>query len=117
MYKTIKTTKQNKEVVTTLTNKLGLGTENVIARLAIAYSISQGQQLIYQMTGDSQGKEYTRNVLFGENAPYYEAMICQIYNVYKSDKDLPKMIKAHLDDGLTKLSEMELTSDTLINLL
>jgi DNA sulfur modification protein DndE len=117
MYKTIKTTKENKEIVTSLTNKLGLGAENVIARIAIAHSIAQNQQLIYQMAGDSQGKEYTRNVLFGENASYYEAMICQLYNVYKTDKDLPKMIKAHLDDGLEKLSEMELTNDTLINLL
>jgi len=117
MYKTIKTTKDNREVITSLTNKLALGAENVIARIAIAHSLAQGERLDLNQVGNSQGKEYTRNILFGENAPYYEAMVCQLYGVYKSDKDLSKMIKAHLDDGLVKLSALELTSDTLINLL
>lgn len=117
MYKTIRTSKANREVVSNLTNKLALGAENVIARIAIAHSLSKGEKLDLSEIEDSQGKEYTRNVLFGENASYYEAMICERYGVYKSDKDVPRMIKAHLDDGLAKLFALELTSDTLINLL
>ena len=117
MYKTIRTSKANREVITSLTNKLALGAENVIARIAIAHSLSFGEKLDLRSVSDSQGKEYTRNVLFGENALYYEAMVCQLYGVFKTDKDVPKMIKAHLDDGLVRLYDMELTSDTLINLL
>lgn len=117
MYKTIRTSKANREVIASLTNKLALGAENVIARIAFAHSLSFGEKIDLSNVADSQGKEYTRNVLFGENAPFYEAMVCQLYEVYKTDKDIPKMIKAHLDDGLVKLFEMELTNDTLINLL
>ena len=35
MFSHIKTSKENKEVVTLLTNKLNLGAENVIARIAL----------------------------------------------------------------------------------
>ena len=41
MFSHIKTSKENKEVVTQLTNKLSLGAENVIARIAIAHSLAQ----------------------------------------------------------------------------
>ena len=45
MFNQIKTSKENKEVVSRLTNKLGLGAENVIARIAIGYSISKKKKL------------------------------------------------------------------------
>lgn len=117
MYKTIKTSKANKEKITLMTNKMALGTENIIARIAIAHSLSLEKKLNYHQLEDAQGKEYTRNILFGENAAYYEAMVCQLYGVYKTDKDLSKMIKAHLDDGLSKIFDMELGSEGLVNLL
>ncbi len=49
---------------------------------------------------DSQGKEYSKNVLFGDYFSYYLAILCTHYNLYKSDKDIPKYIKLHIDDGL-----------------
>ena len=45
MFSHIKTSKENKEVVTLLTNKLNLGAENVIARIALTYSLSLGEKL------------------------------------------------------------------------
>lgn len=39
MFTQIKTSTQNKDAVTFLTRKFGLGAENVIARIAIAYSL------------------------------------------------------------------------------
>lgn len=45
MFTQIKTSKENKEVVSLLTRKLGLGTENIIARIAYAYSLSKGTKL------------------------------------------------------------------------
>ena len=38
----IKTSAKNKELVTQLTRKFALGAENVIARIAIAYSLKSG---------------------------------------------------------------------------
>ena len=42
MFTQIKTSFQNKEIVTVLTRKFALGAENVIARIAIAYSLQSG---------------------------------------------------------------------------
>jgi DNA sulfur modification protein DndE len=49
---------------------------------------------------DSQGKEYSKTVLFGDNLPYYISLVCIHYDIYKTDKDIPKYIKMHIDDGL-----------------
>lgn len=100
MLTNIKTSKANKETVTLLTRKLNLGAENTIARLALAYSLSKGRKLELSDLQDSQGKEYSPKVLFGDYADYYVAMICVHYSLYKSDKDISKYVKMHIDDGL-----------------
>lgn len=111
MFNTIKTSKENKERVTQLTRKLGLGAENVIARLAFTYSLSQDQRLDVGDLLDSQGKEYNYKVLFGEYGDFYMAMLCLHYNLHISDKDLPKYVKMHIDKGLESLdSEFQKSS-------
>ena len=96
----IKTSTENKERVTRLTRKFGLGAENIIARIAIAYSLKQGEHFDPTKVKDSGGKEYSRNVLFGNLFPLYLSMICEHYQIKSTDKDLPRYFKLHLDDGL-----------------
>lgn len=103
MFSNIKTSKENKQVVTNLTNKLSLGTENIIARIAFAYSLSQNQNLDLKSIKDSGGKEYSEKVLFGDFTDYYVALVCMNYNIYASDKDVVRYIKMHVDDGLQLL--------------
>ena len=105
MFSHIKTSKENKEVVSRLTHRLNLGTENHIARIAFSYSIAQNHKLDIADISNSSGKEYSKNVLFGENVDAYIGLICTHYNLYKSDKDLPKFVKMHIDDGLQLLNE------------
>jgi DNA sulfur modification protein DndE len=100
MLTSIKTSKTNKETVTLLTRKLNLGAENIIARLALAYSLARDRKMDLSNIHDSQGKEYSVKVLFGDHVEYYVAMICIHYGLYKSDKDISKYIKMHIDDGL-----------------
>jgi DNA sulfur modification protein DndE len=100
MFTHIKTSKENKELVSTLTRKLNLGTENIIARIAFTYSLSKERMLNLSEISNSQGKEYSKTVLFGDNLPFYVSLICIHYNIYKTDKDIPKYIKMHIDDGL-----------------
>src|SRR5262245_45513950 len=108
MFNSIKTSKRNKEIVTALTRKLNLGAENVVARLAFAYSLARDQKMELAGMQDAQGKEYSAKVLFGEYAEYYIALICVHYNLYKSDKDIAKYVKMHIDDGLELIfSEIE----------
>ena len=96
----IKTSTENKERVTRLTRKFCLGSENIIARIAIAYSLKQGGHFDPTKVKDSGGKEYSRNVLFGNLFPLYLSMICEHYQIKSTDKDLPRYFKLHLDDGL-----------------
>lgn len=104
MFTQIKTSKENKEIVSQLTRKLGLGTENIIARIAYSYSLSKGTKLDLNNIENSMGKEYNKSVLFGDYADMYVAMVCAHYNLYKTDKDIAKYIKMHVDDGLRLLS-------------
>jgi DNA sulfur modification protein DndE len=105
MFSQIKTSKANKTVVTELTHKLNLGAENIIARIALTYSLENSTNLSLITMHDSQGKEYSKNVLFGNLDTYYIALICVKYGIYKTDKDIPKYIKLHLDDGLELLAK------------
>ena len=110
MFNQIKTSKENKEVVSRITTKLRLGAENVIARIAIGYSISKNKKLDINNVKDSSGKTYTYKILLGEYDRIYIAMICQLYEIHQSDPDLSKYIKLHLDDGLDKLAEEDYSS-------
>ena len=101
----IKTSSENRETVTFLTRKLNLGAENIIARLAITYSLQSEVKFSPLEVKDSGGKEYTKNVLFGSFYPIYVAMICTHYNINDKNKDIPRYFKLHLDDGLERINK------------
>ena len=105
MFTQIKTSIKNKEAVTVLTRKFGLGAENVIARIAIACSLQSGVKFSPLDIKDSGGKEYSKNVLFGNLYTVYASIMCKHYNIRMSDKDLPRYFKLHLDDGLEKIMQ------------
>ncbi|MEQ3676072.1 MAG: DndE family protein [Dokdonia sp.] len=100
MFKQIKTSTDNKEVVAQLSRRLNLGKENVIARIALTYSLSKERKLNLADIKDAGGKEYSKSVLLGSNEHIYVGLVCTHYNLYKTDKALPKYIKMHIDDGL-----------------
>lgn len=105
MFSQIRTSKENKEIVTRLTRRLNLGAENVIARIAFSYSLSKDKKMDLSQIANSSGKEYSKAVLFGDNIDIYIGMISTHYNLYKTDKDLPKYIKMHIDDGLNLINK------------
>lgn len=105
MFTHIKTSKANKEVVSILTRKLNLGTENIVSRIALTYSLSQDRKLKLENIQNSSGKDYSKSVLFGDYVDYYLGMVALHYGIHISDKDLPKYIKMHIDDGLQLLNE------------
>lgn len=105
MFTHIRTSKENKEVVSHLTRKLNLGTENIIARIALTHSLSKERKLKIENLKDSGGKEYSKAVLFGNYIDYYLGLIAVHYDLHITDKDLPKYLKLHIDDGLDILKE------------
>ena len=113
MFSNIKTSRVNKDVVTHLTNKLNLGAENIIARLAFSYSMSKESKLDLSLIQDSAGKEYNTKVLFGSYTDVYIALICVHYNLHKSDKDIPRYVKMHIDEGLQQINKYVATKDSI----
>ena len=105
MLKSIKTSESNRTVVAELTNKLNMGSENIIARVALVYSIAQGRRLDISQMADSKGKEYSSKVLFGEYEGFYTAIVCQHYGINSVNIDIPKYIKMHIDDGLELIAD------------
>ena len=114
MFSQIKTSSKNKEIVVELTRKFNLGAENVIARIAIAYSLQLGMKFSPLDIKDSGGKEYSKGVLFGSYYTIYLAMICSHYQISANDKDIPRYIKMHLDDGLQLIYNDILDNPNLI---
>lgn len=100
----IRTSEKNQEVVRRLTSKLPNGTkENVIARIALGYSLQTGKKFgandfnVY----DSKGKEYKDHILFDPKyRDFFVALICQYYGFYKTDENITRYIKLHIDHGL-----------------
>ena len=92
-------------MVTDLTRKLGLGAENIVARIAIAYSLGKKHKFAPTDVLDSTGKEYSANVLFGSNGNIYLAMLCTLYGIKENDRTIPRLFKAHLDDGLLMIDK------------
>ncbi|MBR9846283.1 DndE family protein [Maribacter luteus] len=105
MFTHIRTSKENRDVVAQLTRKLNLGTENIISRIALTYSLSLDRKMDITNIQNSSGKEYSSKVLFGDYMDYYLGMVALHYNLHISDKDLAKYIKMHIDDGLELLND------------
>lgn len=103
MFSQIRTSGKNREIVIELTRKFNLGAENIIARIALGYSLQSGKKFSPLDVKDSGGKEYSKKVLFGNYYPIYEALICTHYQINSNDKDLPRYFKMHLDDGLQRI--------------
>ncbi len=94
--------KTSSELVKTLTNKLQLGEENHIARIALAYSLAKNYSYNANEKFDTKEKqkEYKGSTLFGSYQNYYISLICQKYNIHKDNEDIKKYIKWHIDKGL-----------------
>ena len=109
----IKTTEANKEVVQKLSRKiLGGASENVIARIAFGYSLQTGRkfsdsEVKDKVTYDSRGKEYKEHILFDTKyRDYFIALICQYYEVHKTNDNIPRYIKLHIDHGLDAINQL-----------
>ena len=105
MFTHIKTSTENKLIVSELTRKFNLGTENLIARIAFSYSLKSGLKFNPLDVKDSGGKEYSKTVLFGNYDSIYLTMIYTHYQIDSFNKDLPRYIKMHIDHGLEIINQ------------
>jgi DNA sulfur modification protein DndE len=96
----IKTSELSRELIREYSTKLKLPAENIIARIALGYSISKSRQLDLKQIKDSKGKEYKEDTFFGKHKTPFVSLICQLYEINRTDINIPKLIKMHIDDGL-----------------
>lgn len=112
----IKTSEKSQEIIRRLTAKISdrPTPENVIARIALAYSLQVGTKFNLRDAdmGDNKGKEYKDHILFdSQNRDFYIALICQYYGITKMDESIPKYVKLHIDDGLDALDKIFSSSE------
>jgi len=103
----ITTSAENKEVVQRLTSKLAISEQNIIARIAINYSLSKDRHFeIKDILTSKDGKEYKEHTLLGNYKNFYIALMCKHYELPTTSPDLPKYFKMHLDDGLQLIDKI-----------
>lgn len=104
------TSKANQEVVASLTRMMpGNPRENVIARIALTFSLASGRRFKEEDWGkpDSLGKEYKDQILFDpECHDFYIALICQAYSLNRQSEAIAKYIKLHIDHGLKEINQI-----------
>ena len=96
----VKTSEISKDLIRDYSTKLKLPAENTIARIALGFSISKNRQLDLKKIKDSKGKEFKEETFFGKHKTQFVALICQLYSINRTDINIPKYIKMHIDDGL-----------------
>jgi DNA sulfur modification protein DndE len=96
----VKTSEQSQQLIREYSSKLKLPSENIIARLALGYSLSRGRRLSLTIIKDSKGKEYKEDTFFGKYKNEFVALISQLDGIHRSDISIQKYVKLHLDDGL-----------------
>lgn len=101
----IKTSEASHLLIKKYSNELKLPAENIIARIALGYSISKNRTLDLKNIKDAKGKEYKEETFFGKHKTYFIALICQLYNINRADINIPKLIKMHIDDGLELMNK------------
>lgn len=101
----IKTSEASLKLIREYSSKLKLPAENIIARIALGYSISRGKQINIKEIRDSKGKEYKEETFFGKNKNQYIALISQLYDIHRTDINMPKYVKMHIDDGLELMNK------------
>ncbi|AEE51789.1 DndE family protein [Haliscomenobacter hydrossis] len=96
----IKTSELSFELIRKFTSRFQVQAENVVPRIALSYSIAKGRKMRLPEVKDSRGKEYKDSILLGKHRTFFIALICQHYEIYKTDENIRKYIKMHIDDGL-----------------
>ena len=104
----IRTSKDNHARVVELTRKFGFGAENVAARVALATSLASGKRLDVTHMQNAAGKQYRTTVLFGKHIESYVSLVAVKYGLHRTNKDVPKLIKMHIDHGIEQLCAMQL---------
>lgn len=102
----VATSEVTEEILGRLSQRFSLASKNILMRIALSYSITRGRKLSLSDIEDNKGNPYKEITLVGKYRSYYIAIICQHYGIYKTDLDIPKYFKLHIDNGLRLLDKL-----------
>jgi DNA sulfur modification protein DndE len=102
----VATSEITEEILGRLSQRFSLASKNILMRIALSYSITRGRKLQLSEIEDTKGNPYKELQIVGKYRSYYIAIICQHYGIYKTDLDIPKYFKLHIDNGLRLLDKL-----------
>ena len=103
----IRTSEETEGILVQLSARFNLASKNILMRMALAYSLSRNVRLDLNQPTDTRGKDYKDVTVLGEKyRNYYIALIGQHYGLYKTDPDIGRYVKLHIDDGLRLLNTL-----------
>jgi DNA sulfur modification protein DndE len=102
----VSTSEETEAILTRLQSRFSVSSKNILMRIALAYSLTRGRKLDLSKQEDTKGNPYKEVTVVGNYRSYYIALICQFYDIYKTDSDIPKYFKLHIDNGLRLLDKL-----------
>lgn len=103
----IRTSEEAEAILVRLSSRFNLASKNILMRMALGYSLSRNMRLTLDQLEDTRGKDYKDITVLSEKyRSFYVSLICQHYNLYKTDPDIGRYVKLHIDDGLRQLSNL-----------
>lgn len=110
----IHTSKSAQNQLSLIKQKTGI-TPNIIARLAIAYSIEDRFEHA-NLELDTEGQEFNLSTLLGELVPYYHHLLVELHNTTES-KELGSALSAHIEHGLSKFKSLRSLDDLILRII
>lgn len=104
----VSTSEEAEAVLLTLSQRFGLSSKNQLIRIAFAYSLSRSTKFTLEdySQSNTKGNQYKEFTVVGNYRTYYIALVCQHYGIYKTDVDIPKYFKLHVDEGLLLMEKL-----------
>lgn len=88
-------------------------TPNILARMALMLAVEDGTSLRNASVADSDGQVLSKDVLFGEHADAYEALVMQYVAEAEIDLPMQEVIVSLIEAGVHKMGHVKSLTDLL----
>lgn len=89
-------------------------TPNILARMAMMLAVEDGSSLKSTGVDDTNGQVLSKDVLFGEHADAYEALISQYIIETSTGESMQGVVVGLIEAGVHKMGHVKSLSDLLV---
>ena len=90
-------------------------TPNILSRIAMMKAIEAGGSIKNAGVGDNEGQVLSRDVLFGDHAESYDALLTQYIHENKIDEPHQDVIAALIEIGVHKMGHVKKVQDLVVD--